>query len=196
MNTIRTFSCLLIFAVSIGTASAQTPPDADSDPARMQAEAAAAEFSKRLKQTLMTALAEAGPIGGIDACHAEAPRIAADVERVYGVTIGRAGVRNRDADNAAEGWQRERLEAFEQRAAAGEAPESLRHIERSADGRVLRMARGIRTEAACQMCHGAAVPAEIEASIQKHYPDDRATGFTEGSLRGLLWVEAPIDSAR
>ena len=32
---------------------------------------------------------------------------------------------------------------------------------------------------------------DIAASIDETYPDDQATGFAEGDLRGWMWVEAP-----
>ncbi len=31
--------------------------------------------------------------------------------------------------------------------------------------------------------------AEAAAALAKSYPDDRATGFAVGDLRGVLWVE-------
>ena len=55
----------------------------------------------------------------------------------------------------------------------------------------LRIARGIRVEAACLMCHGDNIAPPIAGRLASLYPDDRATGFLEGDLRGLVWVEVP-----
>ena len=41
------------------------------------------------------------------------------------------------------------------------------------------------------MCHGDNIAPEIAARIAEHYPQDRATGFSEGDLRGLIWAEVP-----
>ncbi|HBD19390.1 MAG TPA: hypothetical protein DC063_04395 [Arenimonas sp.] len=54
------------------------------------------------------------------------------------------------------------------------------------------MARGIRVEAACLMCHGDNIAPEIATRLAEHYPQDRATGFREGDLRGLIWAEVPL----
>jgi hypothetical protein len=102
------------------------------------------------------------------------------------------GVRLRNPGNAADGWRAEVLTQFAARVAAGEAPESLRHQSRDPVSGDLRVARGIRTEAGCLACHGGAVAAPIAAAIKAHYPGDRATGFAEGSLRGLAWAEVPM----
>lgn len=192
MTAIRLIACLLAFSAVAEAAAEPTPTAAATTAAQIQAEAAAADFSMQLRQTLMAAISEGGPAGGVATCQVQAPRIAAEVAQAHGVSMGRVGVRVRNPGNAAQGWQGDALAAFAARSETGEAPESLRQIELSPDGSTLRMARGIRTEGACLMCHGPAVPPALEASIREHYPDDRATGFSEGSLRGLLWVEVPL----
>jgi len=46
---------------------------------------------------------------------------------------------------------------------------------------------------ACVVCHGdpAQIPDAVLAALAARYPDDRATGFAEGDLRGWFWVEVP-----
>lgn len=192
MITIRRTTCALVLALLAETASGQARREADTTAAQIQAEAAAADFSMTLRQTLMKAIQDGGPIEGVNACQVQAPIIANDIGQFHGVSIGRVGVRVRNGGNAAVGWQRDTLAAFERRAAAGESPESFQQIALSPGGETLRFARGIRTEGTCLMCHGPDVPPQIEASIRRLYPEDRATGFSEGSLRGLLWVEVPV----
>ena len=43
------------------------------------------------------------------------------------------------------------------------------------------------------MCRGSAgeIDEEVLAALAENYPDDQATGFIEGDLRGWFWVEAP-----
>ena len=63
-------------------------------------------------------------------------------------------------------------------------------------GRVaLRLMRGIATEPGCLACHGAQVAPAVRAAIAADYPDDAATGFAVGDLRGGLWVEVPATAA-
>jgi hypothetical protein len=49
----------------------------------------------------------------------------------------------------------------------------------------------IKLQAQCLMCHGPEeqIVPEIKAQLAKLYPDDRATGFEEGELRGWFWID-------
>ena len=38
----------------------------------------------------------------------------------------------------------------------------------------------------------AAMPQELRDALSKHYPQDQATGYRNGDLRGALWAEAPL----
>jgi hypothetical protein len=164
----------------------------DEAAAAIQANAALADFSGTLRGALMERLASGDAVQAVDFCHEKAPEIGAAAEREHGVRLGRVGVRLRNPGNAADGWRAEVLAQFAARVAAGEAPESLRHQSVDPASGTLRVARGIRTEAACLACHGDAVAAPIVAAIKARYPGDQATGFAEGSLRGLAWVEVPM----
>jgi hypothetical protein len=49
----------------------------------------------------------------------------------------------------------------------------------------------------CLMCHGkpgTEVSAELQATIRKLYPEDQATGFALGELRGAWRVEFPAQA--
>lgn len=188
----RLLAGLLAAAGGCSVAAAMPADDADLAAAQVQAEAAAADFSGRLRQTLGAAMAEGGPVAGVRTCRDEAPRIAADVAAAHGVRIGRVGVRVRNPANAPGGWTATVLEDFTRRAAAGEAPANLLHRGLDTGSDTLRVARGIATEPACLGCHGPAVPDVVGDAVRALYPQDRATGFEAGSLRGLLWVEVPV----
>jgi len=43
------------------------------------------------------------------------------------------------------------------------------------------------------MCHGPedTIPQDVKDAIGEHYPEDQATGFRKGDLRGWFWVEVP-----
>ena len=65
MMAIRRTTCVLVLALIAETASGQAPREADITAAQIQAEAAAADFSTTLRQTLMAAILEGGPVGGV-----------------------------------------------------------------------------------------------------------------------------------
>ena len=51
----------------------------------------------------------------------------------------------------------------------------------------------IRLDVKCLMCHGQPddILDEVKPELAKRYPDDAATGFKPGDLRGWFWVEVP-----
>ncbi|MDZ3822038.1 MAG: DUF3365 domain-containing protein [Pseudoxanthomonas sp.] len=164
-------------------------------PATERARAAAADFSGRLRTALRDHMASQGPVSALDFCHDQAPAIAADVMAAHGVRIGRIAVpgRERNPDNAAVDWQVPVLARFAAAVADGAAPEEQVElvVDGLPDGVELRLMRGIRVEAPCQICHGVELAPGIAGAVDRLYPDDRATGFREGDLRGALWVEVP-----
>ena len=136
-----------------------------------------------------------GPTVAVEVCHAEAPAIADSVMAEHGVRLGRVALpgRNRNAGQAAEGWQLATLEAFQQAVLEGAPAAEQVSVVREGlpEGVALRLMRGIATEPGCLACHGAQVAPAVRAAITAHYPDDAATDFAVGDLRGGLWVEVP-----
>ena len=165
--------------------------------AQARGQAAMREFGDRLRNELRAAMSEDGAAGAVSFCHDQAPRIADEVMVAHGVRLGRVAVagRNRNPGNAHGGWQGELLDSFQQAVDTGGAPEAQMAVIRDQvpAGVELRMARGIRVEAACLMCHGDNIAPPIAERLAALYPEDRATGFLEGDLRGLIWAEVPAN---
>ncbi len=176
-------------------ARAATAVDPDLD----RAKAAAQAFSGRLRGRLQAAMRAGGPTAAVEVCHAEAPAIADAVMAEHGVRLGRVALpgRNRNPGQAADGWQRARLEAFQQAVLQGApAAEQVSVVRQGLpEGVALRLMRGIATEPGCLACHGTQVAPAVRAAIAAHYPEDAATGFAVGDLRGRLWVEVPATAA-
>ena len=62
-----------------------------------------------------------------------------------------------------------------------------------ADG-ALGYVEPIRIEALCLNCHGETLTEPVQARLAELYPEDRATGFADGDLRGLFWAVVPPGS--
>lgn len=169
--------------------------EADADPALQRARAAAMAFSGQLRERLQGTMAEGGPLAAVEVCHGDAPRIAEAVMAEHGVRLGRVSApgRNRNPAHAADDWTLATLETFQQAVDAGaEAGDQVAVMrDNLPEGVALRMMRGIATETGCLACHGNDIVPPVREAIARHYPDDQATGFAVGDLRGALWVEVP-----
>ncbi|HQW60390.1 MAG: DUF3365 domain-containing protein [Thermomonas sp.] len=183
-------------AAAVAVPAAPAPVEAPAPTApQVRAQAAAKAFSSSLKQALGAELAKGGTTGAITFCHAQAPKIAAQVAAEHGVRIGRVPVpgRQRSPANAPDAWQADALRALIARHDAGTPVAELVQVVDSGlpDGVALRMMRGIPVEPACLACHGKALADDTRAALERLYPGDTATGFDAGDLRGALWVEVP-----
>jgi len=157
----------------------QTQPEVPARPER--AAAAVAALRSQLGAALSEGLAES-PEAAIGACRVKAPAIAAAVAGP-GVTVGRTSHRLRNPSNAPEPWMLPFLEEF----AAGEPqPGAFRSV--SLGERGTGYVEPIYLQPPCATCHGEAVDPGLLAKIREHYPEDEATGFRVGELRGLFWA--------
>jgi mono/diheme cytochrome c family protein len=105
-----------------------------------------------------------------------------------GATVRRVTLRPRNPDHAADATDREVLERF---AAAG-APESPAEtvVWTETTGRYYRE---LRIQEVCLTCHGNPdrFPPDLAGTLRQLYPEDQATGYQTGELRGAVRVEIP-----
>lgn len=174
-----------------------TSPGIAEDPAPAwvdQARAGAAALGSELQQALRTAMAEGGPVAGIEVCKTRAPDIAGEVS-VDRVSVGRTSLKVRNPDNIPDPWEARILQDFERRLAAGETPGEIETIavRRQDDRRYGHWMKAIPTQDLCVACHGSNLAPEIAAAIDKAYPDDQARGFSVGELRGAFSVKVELN---
>jgi hypothetical protein len=163
---------------------------AASDENLAHAKAATASFGKALKSELVTAMQSGGPVAAIEVCNLKAPGIAEAVALEQGVAIYRVSLKNRNPDNVPNDWQTAVLQEFEQRKTGGEEPDSLAWSETRVveGGKEFRFMKAIPTATVCLACHGETLAAPVAQRISELYPDDKATGFSEGDIRGAFVV--------
>lgn len=143
---------------------------------------AAQAMGGRLLGELEAALDESGPVGAISVCHERAPVIAQETGEEHGVRIGRTSFKLRNPTNTPPSWAEPYVREEVDR----------KVLMTSSDG-ALGVLIPIRLKEPCVMCHGPEdfIAEEVHAVIEEHYPNDRATGFEPGELRGWFWVEVP-----
>ncbi len=183
MRKVATLIALLAWTVA---ATAQDDVKERTEAAR----AAATQFGKTLLGELQKAIAAGGVASAIDVCHLVAPQIAADTSASRRMKIGRTSLRLRQPANRPDEWELRQLQSFEQRKAAGENPGSIEVGEYVGSGgtRIFRYMKAIPTGEVCLNCHGTALAPDVKAKLQQLYPEDAATGFKMGDLRGAFTI--------
>lgn len=152
----------------------------------------------KVVKAMQTAVKEQGPVGAIGVCKEKAPQLLQEIRQQTGWEIRRVSLKTR---NAATGtpdvWEARQLAEFNIRVANGAKPETLEvgEIVTGADGkRSYRYMKALPVAEVCQTCHGAAasLSGDLQAALAKDYPQDRATGYTTGEVRGALTVKRPL----
>ena len=167
---------LALLACTSGTAEKQSTNSARG-----------AELLLPLKQDLKQALVagmQAGPVNAVSVCKDQAPAIAASLS-VEGVQMGRTSHRLRNPENSAPAWVDTILQSY-----VGDEQSRAPRLVTLPNDR-LGYVEPIATQPLCLVCHGKSLAPDVAAHIAQAYPEDRATGFEEGDLRGVFWVEYP-----
>lgn len=147
-----------------------------------------------LKATLQSSMKANGPLESISVCNIEASKIASRISKEKGLTVGRTSLKQRNVANKPDAWEKSVLEQFEDRKAAGENPKDLDYSEvvDYDDGKAFRYMKAIPTGDVCLSCHGTNIAEPLAKKITSIYPDDKATGFNKGDIRGAFTVITPI----
>ena len=160
----------------------------------------AQQLGGELKGELGRAINEGGPVAAVSVCKTRAPAIAARLSAESGAVVGRTALRVRNPANAPDDLQRAVLEQFSGELAsgkfAGPARGSVRDQPRRA-GRASLHARDPDRRPVPHLPRPALAP-ELAAAIERDYPDDQATGFEQGQLRGafsVTWPSVPASPA-
>lgn len=156
-----------------------------AEPAQRQlqiATRAQEQLAKQLMSKLREGISAGGPAAGIDVCSIEAPAIAKSVGSEHNVRIGRTSHKLRNPDNVGPEW----VEPV-----VADRSASPRYFA-GPDG-ALGVALPIVMGENCSKCHGPVdgIPQEVKDALAHAYPQDMATGFEVGDVRGWFWVEVP-----
>ncbi|MDP6944642.1 MAG: DUF3365 domain-containing protein [Myxococcota bacterium] len=139
-------------------------------------------FKAALGAELKAALKAGGPAHAIGVCAEKAPVIAQKMSDDT-LTIRRVGTRVRNTKTNTP-------TAAMTAVMSGLTPDNPVHVG-AVDGKQTAVHALFIQEPVCLSCHGApgSLGAEVKAALAARYPDDGATGYQMGDLRGAIVVE-------
>lgn len=157
-----------------------------------RAQSITASAFAELSAELLRAMAEGGVAGALEVCSEKALPLTAKIAEREGATLRRAAVRYRNPANEAGDLERHAIAEYEKQAAAGEELKPQLHFREDGGATVLAPIRIVMPT--CLQCHG--VPGQDIregdlAVLRRLYPEDRATGFAMGDVRGVWRVDFP-----
>lgn len=187
----RTMLIALISIASLSSAYA----DGHLKQRAMQSKEVVKEFMGQLKGELKSAMEAGGPVNAINVCKDKAPTIAADLSKKYNWTVARTSLKTRNPDNAPDLWEERVLQEFEVRKNDGEDVKAMAYFaEVDEKGeKSFRFMKAIPTGEVCLKCHGKNLAPEVSAKLKETYPEDKATGFKLGDIRGAFTITQPVN---
>jgi len=153
-------------------------------------------YAGKLKAALGAAMQARGPEGALEVCNKQAPAIAAAVSQRSGWSVARTSLKPRNAASAPDAYERKIMEAFNARIAKGEKAADLTSAEvvEGNGAKTFRFIKAIPTGEMCMTCHGDTVDPGLRQKILALYPDDQATGFKLGDMRGVFTLKKTIEA--
>ena len=183
----------LLLAASVAVHAA----DFDQNKATEQSRNTAQEFMQKLGGTLKQQLESGGPEAAIATCKQVAPALAAEYS-TDGRVVKRVSLKTgHQAPATPDDWEKQMLESFDHSLSDGKPISGMEvsAVTEDAGGRWFRYLKAIPTLPMCLQCHGSAerIPEGVKAILAKDYPDDQATGYSEGAVRGAVSIKQKLD---
>lgn len=165
------------------TPESATMPEVTAKDPKQIAAAAKEEMFKTLSAKLLEAMSQGGPASAIEVCSKDAPKIADRIGKQFDVQIGRTSFKLRNSKNTPPDWVKPIIE---------NKPTETRFVDLPENHTGALFPITLKVQ--CLACHGpkAQISSDVQAQLDRIYPEDQATGFNEGDLRGWFWVDVPF----
>jgi len=182
------WASFVLACVVAAAVRAQQPTPMTDQERLAKAREVAQSMADRIRTELAAAL-RTGVVEAIGVCHTLSPELADQTSATSGFEVTRTAFKLRNPENAPDAWEAKVLEDFQRRAAEGAELSKLDHYEvvtTNEGDKLFRYMKAIPTQEMCLACHGTDVKQNVKAEIAKYYPEDKATGFKLGELRGAF----------
>jgi len=143
------------------------------------------QFVATLKPKLKKALQEGGPAHAVAVCSKTAPTLAVQLGDETGWSIKRVSLKARNHQTAIpDTWESTVLRRFDREQTAGKPASGMiaSHIEKGQ----YRFMKAQVVEPVCLVCHGKVIGPDVTAALKQYYPQDQATGYELGQVRGAF----------
>ncbi len=143
----------------------------------------AEETKKNLVTNLTQKISEKGAENALEFCNVNAIPLTKQLEDQHNVMIKRVSDKNRNPDNAANETERKYIDFFKEQLVLKQK------LEAKFDNGVFYAP--ITTNNMCLQCHGSEkdIKPETLAKIKSLYPNDKAIGYQENEMRGLMVIK-------
>jgi uncharacterized protein (UPF0264 family) len=168
--------------------------------ALQQARQVASELTDKVRGLLFKELEKGGYVGAVRVCSEVAQEIPREFAARTGHDIRRVSLRERNSKDVPDEYERKQLEVFDRLNREKTLENDYFEVVTEQGRDYLRYMKPLIAGPMCITCHGQKerIPPEVKAVLAEKYPDDRATGYDAGDVRGAISVKIalPVESKK
>lgn len=148
------------------------------------------ELINSVREVLLKEIQKGGVIGAVQVCSEMSQEIIKKHQQKHNVYIRRISEKYRNKENAPDKYE---LNILKKLSSMKDIPAEYYEIVQEKDGKYLRYFKTITIQPVCLYCHGKnEIPDDVRNFLKQKYPDDKATGYSVGELRGAVSVKLKI----
>ena len=182
--------CFMV--VSSFPASAQKgSKDIAFEEALMDARKVSNQLAEKVRSLLLQEIGKGGFSSAVRVCSEVAQETTLQFNAQTGHHVRRVSLKYRNPKNVPDAYERRKLEEFNILNQKKELANEYSEIVEEQGKKYLRYLKPLIVAPLCITCHGPKenIPQEVKTILAEKYPDDRATGFLVGDVRGAITVK-------
>lgn len=149
-------------------------------------------FMEDLKSVLMKNLSEGGPLQAITVCSDTAQELTNIIGKKNNVDLKRVTFKPRNPIDTTDAFETKVLSRWHELMSEGNFDKETEYFEivEIEDKPYARYMKPIFIQGPCLTCHGGEnmISSEVKNLLKEKYPDDKATGYKPGDLRGAISI--------
>ena len=156
-----------------------------------EARQVSSELADKVRGLLLKEIEKGGWAGAVKVCSEMAQNITREFNARSGHTVRRVSLRYRNPWNIPDEYERRKLEELDLLNKKKEMKNEYVEVIDEGGQKYLRYMRPLVALPLCINCHGPKenISADVKPILAEKYPEDRATGFLVGDLRGAISVK-------
>lgn len=188
----RLLTIILISSLFVLSCKESNEETIDLESYKLELSGHAKEYMMGLKSILVENIKVGGPIQAVNVCSDTAAILTEDYAKSANIEIKRFSIKNRNPNNSPNNLERKILVQFQNMLKEGNLNSKSYSIKAtSLNGKpAVVYFKPIMIDAPCLNCHGQVqnINEKVRTQLSKKYPDDKATGYSIGELRGAISV--------
>jgi hypothetical protein len=156
------------------------------------------QLAEKVRGFLLQEIGKGGFSSAVRVCSELAQEITSQFNAQTGHDVRRISLKYRNPKNVPDAYEQRKLEAFNILNQKKELSNEYSEIIEEHGKKYLRYLKPLIVSPLCITCHGPKenIPQEVKAILSERYPDDRATGFLVGDVRGAITVTITLSEGK